>query len=214
MPRRIFFAALLLAGACSKDAGLPAPAASAPVAPVSTTTSTTSQTTSPADPWAGYRLFRIRAGQNYCDSNAYPAATVTAVRFRVVFDSSCIYTNADPRNQADINKLWGFADSGTFHQINSARFGWNWQDGKMHLHAYCYVHGERQYRELGTVPLNKAQDCAVQVLPGRYIFTLNGKSDTVRRGSEETVARGYLLYPYFGGDETAPHEVRIRVQAL
>ncbi|HRO42041.1 MAG TPA: hypothetical protein PL009_04370 [Flavipsychrobacter sp.] len=158
--------------------------------------------------------YLIRAGNNFCDNNSYPTAALTSLKFKALFDSSCIYATVDPNNQADINKLYGFADSNTFHQTNSARFGWNWMNGEMHIHAYCYVSTVRMYKELGTVPLNTEIDCRLDVLPGKYIFTLNGKSDTMLRASQEVVAKGYKLYPYFGGDEPAPHDIKIKVKEI
>jgi hypothetical protein len=212
-----FFVALglvLSVAACTKQDN-PVPSSNTTPAPQTPSTPSVPTTpTTPVDPYAGYTAYRIRTGNNYCDGNTYPMGTFKKLQFKVIFDSSCIYTNVDPGNQADINKLYGFADSGSFHQQNSARFGWNWQGGKMHIHAYCYVHGERQYKELGTVPLGAAQDCSLEVLPGKYIFTLNGKRDTVTRGCTEDMARGYKLFPYFGGDETAPHDVVIRIKDI
>lgn len=161
-----------------------------------------------------FTTYLIKAGKNYCEGNSYPLSSIKSLRFKAIFDSSCIYTNVNPVNQADINKLYGFADSNVFHQINSARFGWNWMNGAMHIHAYCYVSTVRMYKELGTVPLNTEVDCSIDVVPGNYIFTLNGKRDTMLRASQDTVAVGYKLYPYFGGDETAPHDVRIMIKEL
>lgn len=155
----------------------------------------------------------IPSGKNYCLNNTYTVFTQSFLKFIAVFDSSCIYTTANPQNQADINKLYGFADCGTFHQVNSARFGWNWQDGKMHIHAYCYADSVRQYKELGTVLLEKENLYQLEALHGMYIFTLNGKKDTMLRHCTDTVL-GYKLLPYFGGDETAPHEVHIKIKEL
>lgn len=165
----------------------------------------------PADTFTTYI---IKQGKNFCENNGYALFSQSIIKFKVIFDSSCIYTNVDPNNQADINKLYGFADCNSFHQINSARFGWNWNDGKMRLHAYCYVDSIRQFKELGTVELNKEITCSLETLPGKYVFTLNGKKDTVERHCTDTIAIGYKLLPYFGGDESAPHEVRIKIKEL
>jgi len=34
------------------------------------------------------------------------------------------------------------------------------------------------------------------------------------RESTTTMAEGYQLYPYFGGDETAPHDIFIWIEKL
>lgn len=210
------FAGACLLAACSKSNNY---SSVVPVNPGATTPTTPPVTTvdSPVVPPVispAYITYLIKKGNNYCEGNAYPIGTFKKVRFKAIFDSSCIYTNVIANNQYDINKLFGFSDSATHHQQNSARFGWNWEGGKMHIHAYCYVHAQRQYKELGTVPLNAAQDFQIEVLPGKYVFTLNGKADTMNRGSLQTEAIGYKLYPYFGGDEPAPHDVRIKLLEL
>lgn len=156
----------------------------------------------------------IKAGNNYCEKNGYPASNVSSVRFRAILDSSCIYTTKDPLNQEDINKLWGIGDCGSHHQSNSARVGWNWVRDSMRIHAYCYAGAQRKYKELGTVAISKAFECKITVLPGKYVFELNGKTDTMTRGCGEPSAKGYKLLPYFGGDEPSPHDMKVRIREL
>jgi len=45
-----------------------------------------------------------------------------------------------------------------------------------------------------------------------YIFTLNGKATTMTRSATTAKGAGYQLYPYFGGDVVAPHEVKIWIK--
>ncbi len=158
--------------------------------------------------------YLIKAGNNFAENNSYPSTEVTSLKFQAIFDSSCIYKTIDPINQFDINKLYGVADCSSFHQVNSARFGWNWVENAMHIHAYCYVNGVRQWKELGTVPLNTASDYELIIQPSYYLFKLNGKVDTLSRGCSGNTAVGYKLYPYFGGDESAPHDITIKIKEL
>lgn len=161
-----------------------------------------------------FKTYNIKNGNNYCDNNDYALSQYTFLHFRAILDSSCIYSTVDPTNQADINKLFGFADCASHHQTNSARFGWNWENGAMHIHAYCYAGTVRSYKELGTVALNKAFDCKLYVLPDKYIFELDGKKDTMTRGCADNTAIGYKLLPYFGGNEPAPHDVRVKIREM
>lgn len=163
---------------------------------------------------SSFITYLIKAGNNYMEGNTYPPFAQSSMKFQAIFDSSCIYTTTDPNDQADICKLMGFADSNTFHQQNSARFGWNWMNGQMHIHGYTYVSTTRIYKELGTVPLNTIINCELDVIPGKYIFILNGKRDTMQRSCMDTIAVGYKLYPYFGGNEPAPHDIRIKIKEL
>lgn len=164
---------------------------------------------------APFVSYLILAGQNFCVGNIYPVDTFYGMRFQAIFDSSCIYANADPSNQADINKLMGFSDSASHHQQNSARFGWNWQNGALRVYAYCYRSGVRQSYELGTVSLNEPHEFNIELRAGQYFFSVDNKYFTLmERAAQEPYAYGYKLLPYFGGDEPAPHDVRIQVREL
>lgn len=164
---------------------------------------------------APFVTYLILSGQNFCVGNAYAVDTFHGMRFQAIFDSSCIYANADPSNQADINKLMGFSDSASHHHQNSARFGWNWQDGALRVYAYCYHSGVRQSYELGTVSLNEPHDFNIELRAGQYFFSVDNKYFTLmERAAQEPYAYGYKLLPYFGGDEPAPHDVRIQVREI
>jgi hypothetical protein len=193
----IAFAAVLLCFSCSK-------------------TATTDVKDAPATPPVatdGFKTYIIPKGSHYATENPYTAVGGNSLAFDVIFDSSSMYATISPENQADINKLYGFADCGTTHQVNSARFGWNWQDNQLRLYAYCYVNNERISKYLGNIPLNAVQHCRITAGANTYTFELNGVTTTLNRHCNSAIA-GYKLYPYFGGDETAPHEVKIKVKEL
>lgn len=159
-------------------------------------------------------IYHIKKGNNYCDGNYYPVDTYKVIHFMAILDSSCIYTTTAPVDQEDINKLYGFSDCNSHHQTNSARFGWNWARDSMRIHAYCYAGTIRSYKELGTVPVGKPFECRLSITPTSYVFELNGKTTTMIRGCSEPVANGYKLFPYFGGNEPAPHDINVRVKEL
>jgi hypothetical protein len=56
--------------------------------------------------------------------------------------------------------------------------------------------------------------CSIKITEGNYLFTANEKSVTLPRKSTTPKSKGYQLYPYFGGDETAPHDVKIWIRSL
>ncbi len=153
--------------------------------------------------------FIIPEGKHYAHGNVFKAVETTELKFTVRFDSSAIYTSTDPENQYDVNKLYGFADNTAFHQQFSARFGWRWSGGALRLFAYTYNNGVRDAKELGEVAIGSNIECAIKVAGDSYRFSVNGKVETMPRLSEGDTAKGYQLYPYFGGDEVAPHEVRV-----
>ncbi|MDB5253676.1 MAG: hypothetical protein JWP27_2845 [Flaviaesturariibacter sp.] len=162
----------------------------------------------------GYVRYEIKAGDHYCDKNDFRIIETTDMRFRVRFDSSAIYQTTDPANQDDINKLYGFSDNNAAHHAFSARFGWRWSAGALRLFGYVYNNSIVESKELQAVPIGADIECSLRVTPARYIFTVNGAVDSLPRRSVTQTAKGYQLYPYFGGDEAAPHTVRILIQDL
>lgn len=165
---------------------------------------------------AKFVTYTIGKGQNYPnnDSTTIIITDYTEQKFIAKFDSSAIYTTALPSSQSDINKLYGFADNNMFHQIFSARFGWNWLSDGLHLWAYDYNNGVRDFKDLGTIAIGKEINCSIKVLPNNYVFSVDGKETLMLRTSPTPTGVGYKLFPYFGGHETAPHEVVILVKEL
>jgi hypothetical protein len=161
----------------------------------------------------GFKVYTIQSGAHYSDQNT-PATFngKSSLAFDVVFDSSAIYATQNPENQYDINKLYGFSDCGTPHQENSARFGWGWVNNQLQLHAYCYVNGERISQLIGSVPFHTVQHCKISVSGNTYVFQLNNSTVTMKRHCNSSNIDGYRLYPYFGGDETAPHKISIKIK--
>ncbi|WP_439584777.1 hypothetical protein [Dyadobacter bucti] len=158
--------------------------------------------------------YTIRSGEHEVSNNVSSLFTSGSMRFQVLFDSSCVYKTKIPENQNDINKLMGFSDCSSQHQQNSARFGWNWREGALRMYAYVYVNGQRQERELGTAEINEITSCKIELRENSYIFTYRGVETVMPRHCSGGVGVAYKLLPYFGGDETAPQEIKIKIRNL
>lgn len=156
--------------------------------------------------------YLIKAGGHSCTGNAFVPVSVTELKFTARFDSSAVYATALPLNQLDINKLYGFSDNSAMHHEYSARFGWRWSDGALRLFAYVYNAGKVESEEISTVAIGKEISCALRVKEGQYEFQVGDKLLLMPRASTTPVGKGYLLFPYFGGDETAPHDIRIWIK--
>jgi hypothetical protein len=158
--------------------------------------------------------YTIRAGNHEIDNNANGLFTAGSMRFQAVFDSSCIYKAIKAENQSDINKLMGFSDCSSPHQTNSARFGWNWRENALRIYAYVYVNGERQEKELGIAELGKTASFSLATQENTYVFKFNGNETKMPRHCSAGTGVSYKLLPYFGGDEPAPHDIKIRIRNL
>lgn len=161
-----------------------------------------------------YKEYFISRGQHYAEGNTFQLVDKKEMHFLALFDSSCIYTTVNPENITDINKLYGFSDCSSLHQENSARVGWLWNGKAVELYAYCYADSIRSNKLLGTVTIGSAADLTISVQPHQYVFDYGGKKTIMDRGCVSDSILGYQLYPYFGGDETAPHDIHVFIKDL
>jgi hypothetical protein len=159
-----------------------------------------------------YIQYTIQKGQQYCDKSVFVPVKCNQLSFKVKFDSSAIYKTVADSNQSDINKLYGFSDNNAAHHEYSARFGWRWSDNALRLFAYDYNNSVMSFKELGTVQIGVENTCSIKVLGNEYVFTLNGIETKMPRASTTTLAEGYKLFPYFGGNELAPHNISIWIE--
>lgn len=161
----------------------------------------------------GFVLYTIPKGAQSSTPSLYKKYNnIPELRFVVRFDSTARYKTTDPINQQDINKLYGFADNDKPHQLYSARFGWRWLDEKLELHAYVYNDSARVTRLLTAVPLLKDVNCSIKVDGKQYLFTVDGATTSMPRTATSPGALGYRLYPFFGGDEFSPQDIRIKIK--
>ena len=134
------------------------------------------------------------------------------INFSAIFDESAIYESKTAENQHDINKLVGFSDCNAHHHQSSARFGWRWLNDQIEILAYVYGDGERQTEYIGAVNPNDTASYHLKITEKAYVFRLND-FDEVAVSRAKNCDRGlyYMLFPYFGGDEKAPHDISIKI---
>lgn len=198
--------ALIIQSSCTKSVTQPEQNT-----PTKTGTSTTPVVTD------SFNHYVILAGKQFAEGTEYlyKQLSVSEMHFVVTFDSTVIYKTDTASNQADINKLNGFADNNAFdHHKFSARFGWNWRDAKLWLYAYIYNNGVMSNKTLGSIPIGQPADCKIIVAGSQYQFVLNGVTTVMPRASTTATGVGYKLFPYFGGTETAPHKITIAVKEI
>jgi len=160
---------------------------------------------------ATYTTYLIKKGEHYCSPRPLKSVSLTEMKFFAKLNESAVYQTVIPENQYDVNKLWGFSE-GLNNQYNSARMGWGYSDGSIRIYGYVYSKGVRYFQEIITVLPNQEVYCSIKISGNTYILSANGVSITLPRGTTTTRASGYQQYPYFGGDEVAPHDITILVK--
>lgn len=164
-----------------------------------------------AEDWLTYR---IPQGAHDATQRTFRFFGGDTLAFRFSFDSTVVYSTTDPINQADWNKLFGFSDCSSFHQSNSFRFVWRYSEEEgLEIGEYRYADGERHFSSIGTTSVGDTNFAEVVITEDMYLVNFNDEEFRFPRECSGSFGR-YWLYPYFGGDETAPREIRIHVLHL
>jgi len=160
---------------------------------------------------ANFETFTIKKGRHYCGFH-FSLTTSKELTYDVVFTESCIYRLDDTSKQADVNKLFGLSDNYS-HSWDSARIGWRFYEDKLELLGYSRNNGQHYSQHLAFIKPYTEYRCSVKILPNEYQYTIDNTTITMARTSKYGGLR-YLLYPYFGGESVAPHEIRLRMKHI
>lgn len=141
------------------------------------------------------------------------------ITYKVRFTPSCRY-EIGLADQLDINKLFGI---GYFphHHKNSMRFGWRYviDMDAIEIMAYYYVDGQRMYEHVAFLKIDGNYTFIMYILPDGHLLTVlddDGKyvAGDVLINHLKGRNFGYLLRPYFGGNQTAPHNIHIDMKRI
>lgn len=140
-------------------------------------------------------------------------------KMKAQFNSSCRYRIPDS-DQNDINKLGGLGYGFNHHQ-NSFRIGWRWnvKSKRVEIFSYCYIDGDVEYDliyncgDTATLSFDIRRVWFVE----RYKWVIHIEENGITsmryvNAPQRLPDYGFKLYPYFGGDHTAPHDIEIRME--
>ena len=109
--------------------------------------------------------------------------------------------------------MWGVSDCGTNHMNNSIRFGWRWLKDSLEILWFKHENGVFDFDVITTVELNEVNYLELDITDSMYILRVNTEVRHVSRYCDGDNKR-YYLNPYFGGDETAPHDIKIKIKEI
>ncbi|MFM7021411.1 MAG: hypothetical protein ACKOXB_00420 [Flavobacteriales bacterium] len=156
----------------------------------------------------GYQVFVIKKGHHESFSGVQ-AIKDSTLSFKVIFDSSAVYSIESSKDVTDVNKLFGMTDCGVANHFNSARVGWRWLNDSLQLFAYVYANSKRTITYLTSVLIGREIPCSITAAKNKYIFNVDGVIHEEERTCTEEDR--YMLYPFFGGNELAPHNISIKI---
>lgn len=160
-------------------------------------------------------VFSIKKGSHYSNNILYKICsffnTNEKVSYMVTFDDSGLYID-DTLDKYDVNKLFGFSNG--WHHKNSYRFGWNSLYGKIHVYGYSYINGKRFSQEFAVIRPNEEYRMTIRVKNGKCIYTITDSEFKINQIVVNVPSKsiyGYMLWPYFGGNKTAPQKIKINL---
>jgi hypothetical protein len=158
----------------------------------------------------GYRTYTIKEGKHR-STYSYKTTRDTSFTWSIIFDSSAIYITQDSLNQYDINKLIGWSDCGEDHMDYSMRFGWRWLNDSLEIHWFKHTNGHFSFAKICSISLCEPHEYYLEFDGENYHLCVDGNCVNVERTCPYEYKK-YKLYPYFGGQETAPHDIKIRIK--
>lgn len=147
--------------------------------------------------------FRIKKDKHTATNRCIRFVKGGQINFNIFVSPGWVYNENAPGFQSGWNKLIGITDGLNQHK-NSVRIAWRSIGDKIFMSSYCYVNGERIISEMVEVPFGWNSG-SVMISGSTYRVVINSNVfETNRSGSG---AFRLMMYPYFGGNSTAPHEM-------
>jgi hypothetical protein len=143
----------------------------------------------------------------------FPRLIRKAITKTVMFTDSCRYDIGD--DQSDINKLLGIGYF-PYHRMNSARLGWRYirENDSIELLMYWYKNKARYNESLCQIKINQRYVCSLTTNESSHIFsvkTMDNELLSIKSIDLKPRFIGYELFPYFGGNIKAPHDIIIDI---
>jgi basic membrane lipoprotein Med (substrate-binding protein (PBP1-ABC) superfamily) len=140
---------------------------------------------------------------------------INQLTFDFKFDKSCLYeTNINNHT----NKLLGFSYDN--HMKNSIRFGWRCNNDKIELMSYIHEDSKVRYDSICDIETDKWYKGKIwfsKATKGVYMVVYDENDIEVAIHYDKALMQikwGYLLNPYFGGNDKAPHDMKISINNI
>jgi hypothetical protein len=131
-----------------------------------------------------------------------------------MLNESAYYETEILENQSDVNKIYGVSDFGARHQKYSIRLGWRYIENNLEL---CWLRHEKGVHTSAVIKIIQPDviySAIIDINTFYYVIVIDNDTTLVRRRPEGNwgLKRRYYLYPYFGGNEYAPHDITIKIK--
>jgi len=161
----------------------------------------------------GFRVYTIPVGE-HSSGSFINHPNDSKISFQFILDESAYYETEIPENQHDVNKIYGMSDFGVRHHKYSIRLGWRYIENNLEL---CWLRHEDGIHSSATIKIIQPDviyNATIDIKTFYYVIVIDNDTTLVRRRPEGNwgLIRRYYLYPYFGGNEYAPHDITIKIK--
>jgi hypothetical protein len=166
------------------------------------------------------KTYTIKKGSHYAKGTFWDKFTAIGFNRKILnatfcFSQSCWW--APPRNNddLDLNKLCGIG-YGLNHHKNSVRLAWvpdfN-QPGKIKIFGYTYDESSAGHKSQFIKTVQAGSVCNGRIVNNgaNYQMSVDGTMITMENKSGDP-GLCFGLFPYFGGNNTAPHDMDIELE--
>lgn len=110
-----------------------------------------------------------------------------------------------------INKGIGITAQFFNPQVNKVQIGWMGQSDSVRLYAYYYINSVRDSAYLYSAAYGHEIECQVSISRDSYFMRVDGHVWVKYLDSPiaKNKFKPVLLYPYYGGEESAPEECEV-----
>lgn len=163
--------------------------------------------------------YTIKEGKHYASGFNFGRHKFSKeVTYKFVLGPECYYQKEQLNDKTGINKVGGFG-IGLNHHENSVRIGWQpdfeREDTSIKIYVYLYNNGVRYDYYISNI-----YTCEVHKI--KFSFTELCNQLIVEVNSQPfyipehyfPAKDGLKLFPYFGGNSTAPHDMKIYFERL
>jgi len=157
--------------------------------------------------------YKIKKNNHYSYNipRLFISKEITKVNVEIKFTDSCLYSYKN-HDSFDINKLYGWSEG--YHKNNSFRIGWRGTGNMIEVFAFMHENGKILYSKLGDFLPNIYYSFEMEVTNEVFKLSYFDQKVFIFRKSSRKCKLGYVLFPYFGGNNKAPHDIHLEITKL
>jgi hypothetical protein len=170
------------------------------------------------------KSYSIKKGSHYSTKGLFERLGAICCNFKTLsvrfkFHTDCYWAPARNPDDNDLNKLTGIGFGLNLHK-NSVRLAWVPDfdiAGTIKIYGYSYdekkVDPKFTFLYITSVPVEQTYEAKIESKAGKYVITVNKvvvEMDNLHKDPKIC----FRLFPYFGGNNTAPKDMLIEIEYL